>query len=93
MRFGILLVCHKRPAPPSPKCSKIKVAHYQLYLMFVVWFACMLTANPKQILAQIRKRLSPPVGVPLKGWSGTIKGIHSDHWGGRETPRTESPEA
>jgi len=66
---------------------------HKLYLMFVVWFACMLTANPKQILAQIRKRLSPPVGVPLKGWSGTIKGIHSDHWGGRETPRTESPEA
>jgi hypothetical protein len=66
--------------------------YHKLYLMFVMWFACMVTANPKQTLAQIRKRLRPP-GDQIKGWAGTIKGIHSDHWGGRETPQTESPEA
>jgi len=66
--------------------------YHRLYLMFFVWFACTVTDNPQKTLAQIRKRLRPP-GVPIKGWVGTIQGIHSDHWGGRETPRTESTES
>jgi hypothetical protein len=28
-----------------------------------------------------RKPLLPPPPEPKGGWSGTIKGIHSDHWG------------
>ena len=52
---------------------------------------------PYMIVLHLRKalRFEPPDEYvsPKGGWSGTIKGIHSDHWGGRETPRTESPEA
>jgi hypothetical protein len=32
----------------------------------------------------------PPPPDPPKGWSGSIKGIHSEHWGGRQTPKLPS---
>ncbi|MGD0889016.1 MAG: hypothetical protein ABR889_07200 [Acidobacteriaceae bacterium] len=52
---------------------------------------------PYMIVLHLREalRLEPPDEYvsPKGGWAGTIQGIHSDHWGGRETPRTASPEA
>jgi hypothetical protein len=43
---------------------------------------------------QDRKYIPPPSppsppGAPLKGWAETIKGIHSEYWGGRKIPKTD----
>jgi hypothetical protein len=43
-----------------------------------------------------RKYIPPPHEPydPAKGgWSGTIKGLHSEHWGGRQIPKSEDSEA
>lgn len=59
------------------------------YLMLFVWFVCMVTVNPRQTLAQIRKRLrteSRPFD-PSQSWANRYKPLHSELWGGRETPQ------
>ena len=61
----------------------------------VLFDSFLFLIMPYMIVSHLREalRLGPPADIPLKGWAGTIQGIHSEHWGGRETPRTESPEA
>ena len=53
-----------------------------------------LLPSPRTSLDQIRKSLSPePPRRPLNGWAGSISGIHSEHWGGREFPKPGRSEA
>jgi hypothetical protein len=63
----------------------------------VLFDSFLFLVVPYVIVSNLREalRLGPPDTYvsPKGGWSGTIRGIHSDHWGGRETPRTESTEA
>jgi hypothetical protein len=39
-----------------------------------------------------REYIAPP-REPKGSWSGAIKGLHSDHWGGRQIPKSEDSEA
>jgi glucan phosphoethanolaminetransferase (alkaline phosphatase superfamily) len=66
-----------------------------LYLIIFLCYVNILLPNPREALAQIRKQLRPKSSQydPSKSWVNTYKQLHSDHWGGRETPRTERPEA
>lgn len=39
------------------------------------------------------RKYIPPPRDPKGGWAGSIKGIHSEHWGGRATSKAKTSEA
>jgi hypothetical protein len=51
--------------------------------------------GPGQTFRLMRKRFEPepPERVPPKGGAGTIQGIYSEHWGGREMSKSGRSEA
>jgi hypothetical protein len=66
---------------------------FNMNLNIFLFFLIMLP-SPKASLDQIRKTLSPePPRKPLNGWAGSISGIYSEHWGGREFPKPGRSEA
>ena len=52
---------------------------------------CAIFTLHNEFTKESREDLQPK--SQLKGWSGTIKGIHSEHWGGRQIPKSVSSEA
>ncbi len=73
--------------------SKHDPAHL---LFYFIWFSSAGWGGLLGTYIEDRKYIPPPRDPydPTKGgWSGTIKGIHSDHWGGRQIPKSEISEA
>jgi hypothetical protein len=50
-----------------------------------MFIGVIFLGEPRRALSALKSKLRPvpPTPDPKGGWAGTIKGIHSDHWGGR----------
>jgi hypothetical protein len=64
-------------------------------VILLIAYSGMIWDKFLTIYIEDRKYIAPPRDPynPTKGgWAGTIKGIHSEHWGGRQIPKSENSE-
>jgi hypothetical protein len=71
--------------------------HHSHHSAHGVWYYLFLTSQYwwgfLQMYIKDRIYIPPPREPTKGGWTGTIKGLHSDHWGGRQIPKPDNTEA